>query len=142
MVLSRLLKSGISSFLVTLSITLQLTACNSSNQSVTSDSNQSASESSEAYDTEAYDTREISLSWVAPSERENNQPMSLAEIAGYKIYYGPKPNKYSNSVNIKDGSASGYTIRSLRAGTYFFSLTTYDTDGRESQQSRPVKIVV
>ena len=137
MILSRLLKSGISSFLITLSITLQLTACNSSNQSGTSDSNSSASESSNSYD-----VRDIGLSWVAPSERENNQPMSLAEIAGYKIYYGPTPNQYNNSVNIKDGSADGYTFRGLRAGTYFFSLTTYDTDGRESQRSQPVKIAV
>ena len=138
MAFSKLLKSGITPFLVTLSLTLQLTACNSGgSQSATGDNNYSASESSDTYG-----TREISLSWVAPSERENNQPMSLSEIAGYKIYYGSKPNKYNNSVNIKDGSADGYTLRSLRAGTYFFSLTTYDIDGRESKQSPPVKIVV
>lgn len=137
MILSKLLKSGISSFLITLSITLQLTACNSSNQSDTF-----YNESENSDNSFSSDATDIRLSWVAPSERENNQPMSLAEIAGYKIYYGPKPNNYNSSVNIKDGSADGYTFRGFQAGTYFFSLTTYDTDGRESRLSPPVKIIV
>lgn len=84
----------------------------------------------------------VSLSWAAPSERENNEPIALSEIAGYKIYYGTSARDYTDSVNIEDGAADGYTFESLNSGTYYFALTTYDTAGRESQYSAEIKIII
>ncbi len=87
-------------------------------------------------------TANISLSWVAPAAREDNNPLSLAAIAGYKIYYGITPGQYPNSTTINDASATGYTFNNFSSATYYFVVTTVDTDGRESQYSTEVVISI
>ena len=84
----------------------------------------------------------ITLSWVAPAEREDNSALSLSAIAGYNIYYGTTKGQYSNSVAINDGTAVDYTFTSLPAGTYHFVVTTIDTEGRESLYSSEVTIII
>jgi len=83
-------------------------------------------------------TANIDLSWVAPVEREDNAPIALSEIAGYKIYYGTTQGQYPNSVTIDDGSATEHTFQNLTTGTYYFVVTTIDTEGRESGLSAEV----
>ena len=85
---------------------------------------------------------DITLSWVAPAEREDNSALSLSAIAGYKVYYGTTQGQYSNSVAINDGTAVAYTFTGLPAGTYYFVVTTLDTEGRESQYSTEVVIII
>ena len=75
---------------------------------------------------------EISLSWRAPFEREDDNPISPAEIAGYKIYYGTTEGDYTESIKINDGTIDSHTIKGLTPGTYYLVITTHDTDGRES----------
>lgn len=87
-------------------------------------------------------TADVSLSWVAPAEREDNSAISLSEIAGYKIYYSTTQGSYNNSVDINDGTAQGYTFTNFQAGTYYFVITTRDSDRRESQYSSEVTIVI
>jgi len=80
-------------------------------------------------------TSNITLSWVAPTTREDNNGLSLADIAGYKIYYGTTQGIYTSSAAVNDGSATGYTVNNLVSATYYFVVTTIDMDGRESQYS-------
>ncbi|MDH5388698.1 MAG: VCBS domain-containing protein [Gammaproteobacteria bacterium] len=80
----------------------------------------------------------INLTWNIPSEREDNTPLSLSAIGGYNIYYGSKQGQYINTVSIEDGSAESYTFTDLPTGTYYFVVTTYDTDGRESMYSTEI----
>ncbi len=80
----------------------------------------------------------VKLSWVAPSQREDNNPISPAEIAGYKIYYGTTSGNYTKSVQINDNSVYDYTLTGLAKGTYYIVMTTRDSDGRESQYSSVV----
>ncbi len=84
----------------------------------------------------------VSLSWVAPAEREDNTALSLSEIASYKIYYGSTQGQYTNSVAINDSTATGHTFTSFSSGTYYFVITTIDTDGRESKYSPEVKKII
>ena len=84
---------------------------------------------------DANSTATVSLSWVAPSTREDNQPISLADIDGYNVYYGTTSGQYPNKVTINDGTATGYTFTNFPTGTHYFVVTTVDTDGRESQYS-------
>lgn len=125
--------------LITLLFSLQVIACSNEDlaRTITDDA---TTESSEKSDSSIH--TDVNLSWTAPSQRENNEPISLSEIAGYKVYYGTEKRHYPKSVNIKDGSATGYTFKNLSAGTYHFALTTYDTAGRESQYSVDIVIVV
>jgi VCBS repeat-containing protein len=83
----------------------------------------------------------IRLSWTAPSEREDNSSISLSEIAGYTIRYGTTLGQYPNRVMINDGSATSYTFPGFPAGTYYFVLTTIDTEGLESQNSSVATVV-
>ena len=82
---------------------------------------------------------DVSLSWTAPAEREDDQPMLLSDIAGYKVYYGTTQGNYNDSVNINDGTATGHTFKDFASGTYYFVVTTYDVDGRESEYSTPIQ---
>ena len=85
---------------------------------------------------------DINLSWVAPAEREDNSPISLSEIAGYQVLYGLSQGQYSNSIIINDGTAVGYTFTGLPSGTYYFVVATIDTEGRESQYSPEVTVII
>ena len=129
MILPKLLKTGVAPILVTFMVLLQITACNSNTESVENIN-------------EPGNSTDVRLSWTAPSEREDNKPISLSEISGYTVYFGKSPNNYNNKIVINDGSADGYTVKNLSTGTYYFSLTTYDIQGRESRYSPPLKIVV
>ncbi len=84
----------------------------------------------------------ITLSWVAPVAREDNSALSLSAIAGYKIYYGTTQGQYSSSATINDGSATGHTFNNFSSATYYFVVTTIDTDGRESQYSPEITHVI
>lgn len=78
---------------------------------------------------------DVNLSWVAPFEREDNNPISPAEIAGYKIYYGTAQGNYTKSIDINNGATDNFTVENLASGTYYFVITTRDNEGRESQYS-------
>jgi len=79
--------------------------------------------------------------WVAPVKREDNQPISLSEIAYHILYYGNSQGYYPNKIAINDGTATGLTITGLAMqATYYFSVTTLVTEGRKSQYSSEVVI--
>lgn len=122
---SHLLQSRFTSVLITLLMTLLISACSTDDSATTTEN-----------------SAMVSLSWIAPSARDDNTPISLSEIAGYNVYYGSTPGQYTNNVNISDSTAEGYTFNALPLGTYFFAVTTYDTDGRESQYSAEVTKVL
>lgn len=79
------------------------------------------------------------LSWTAPTSYSDGSPMSLSEIGGYKIYYGQTTQQYSHSIDVADGSAVSQLISDLSAGTYYFTVATYDTNGITSTYAREVE---
>lgn len=78
---------------------------------------------------------DITLSWVAPVAREDESPISLSDISGYRVYYGTMPGVYPIQVIVNDGSADHVTLNDMSPGTYYFVLTTVDSGGRESSYS-------
>ena len=83
----------------------------------------------------AQTTGSFSLSWTAPVTRSDGSPISLAEIDGYRVYYGDSPGSYTGSVNINDGAATSATITDVPVGDYYVVMTTYDSSGLESSYS-------
>ena len=77
------------------------------------------------------------LSWVAPTERADNTPLVLSEIAGYRIYYGVKAGAYLGKIDINDSTATEFLVSGIPPGAYFIVLTTIDRDGLESVWSSP-----
>ena len=77
----------------------------------------------------------FSVSWTAPVTRADGTPISLADIDGYRIYYGTSRGKYTNQVNVTNGASTSKTVKNLPAGKYYLVMTTYDNAGRESAHS-------
>lgn len=55
-------------------------------------------------------TNQHYLTWTAPVEREDGTPISMAEIGGYNIYYGPNSGDYIDSTNIPDSYVDTYFL--------------------------------
>jgi hypothetical protein len=73
---------------------------------------------------------DIQLNWIPPSERADNSPLSLSEIESYRIYYNADGSTaYPNFISI--APTDTHTMV-LPPATYYFVLTVFDFDGRES----------
>ena len=55
-------------------------------------------------------TRAVTLNWAAPTQYENGSP--FVDLAGYRIFYGSAPGKYTKLVEIAPGTTS-HNIQSL-----------------------------
>ena len=82
------------------------------------------------------------LSWIAPSEREDGAPLALSEIAGYRVYYGSFSGEYPDRFEIADSSTVQTNLQDLPSGHYFFVFTTLDTDGQESDYSKEFSVSI
>lgn len=67
------------------------------------------------------------LSWNASPQ---------TNVAGYKLYYGTAPQVYTTVVNL--GLQTSYSLTGLASGTYYFSVTAYNSSGQESGFSNEV----
>ena len=87
-------------------------------------------------------TGSFSLSWTAPATRSDGTPLSLADINGYRVYYGTSPGNYTDVVQVSDGTATSVTMTGVPLGTSYVVMTTYDVGGRESVYSPEVSKTV
>ena len=77
----------------------------------------------------------FTLNWTAPTTRADGAPLSLADIDGYRIYYGNSSRNYTATLDVPDGSAQSASVTGIPAGVYYLVMTTYDNAGLESQYS-------
>jgi hypothetical protein len=83
-------------------------------------------------------TGSLTLSWQAPVTRTDGTPLSLADIKGYRIHYGPTAGNYNSHLELDDGTAQQVTLTGIPPGTYYLVMTTYDDTGLESGYSAEV----
>lgn len=72
-------------------------------------------------------------------------PNSESDLDGYKVHYGNTSRtegSYTTVVDIEDEAATTYRLTDMPRGTYYFSLTAYDTSKNESAFSNEVSAVV
>jgi hypothetical protein len=81
----------------------------------------------------------VSLAWVAPSTRTDGAALDMSEIGGYKVYMGTNDNNLEQVVDLADSTISEYVVEDLETGDYYFAVTTYDTEGNESDFSNVVR---
>ena len=141
--LKKLLQSMRVYLLVTAIFSAQLVGCGGggSNDVTTSDSivsSASASSSSESVSSGDEATGSFTLNWTAPATRSDGSPLSLADIDGYRIYYGDSQGYYPNSVDVNDGSLQSVIVDNVPVGSYYVVMTTYDVNGLESSYSSVV----
>ena len=87
-------------------------------------------------------TGSLNLSWTAPTTRSNGTPLSLADIDGFRLYYGKSLGNYPDSVNVSDGSAQSAVVKNIPVGSYYVVMTTYDVNGLESGYSSAISKIV
>jgi len=76
------------------------------------------------------------LSWTAPTEYENDQPID--DLAGYIVHCWTDTGKFTMTVYVDDPSVTSYSIEKLRPGTYFCAVTAFNEKGDESTLSNVV----
>lgn len=74
-----------------------------------------------------------SLSWTPVTTDTNGTP--LADLAGYKIYYGSSPGELSTTILVADPSATAYLVANLTSGTWYFTVAAYTTGGVDGVRS-------
>ena len=85
----------------------------------------------------------VTLSWSAPTTRLNGDPLTVAELAGYAIYYYLEGAEEDGEVvSISNPGTTSQSITLSASGTYNFAIATIDTDGLESDMSTPISFVV
>ena len=66
----------------------------------------------------------------------------MENLAGYKIHYGTASQKYTQTITVSNPGLARYVISSLLPGTYYFSVTAYNSAGTESPLSSEVNAKV
>ncbi len=80
----------------------------------------------------------ISLSWETPVSQADGKP--LADLSGFNIYYGKSSLEYGNWIDV--GNVRIYTLQNLPAGTYYFAISAYDSEGNETNLSPEISITL
>lgn len=73
------------------------------------------------------------LSWIPPTENADGSP--LTNLAGYKIYYGRSSDSLSEVVIIDQAGITTYVIENLSPTVYYFAMTSFNSEGVESERS-------
>jgi hypothetical protein len=85
-------------------------------------------------------TGSVTLSWQAPTTREDGTP--LTNLAGYYIRYGRMSGVYDFEIKIDNPGITTYVVENLNPGTWYFVISSYDTDGIESEYSEEISVEV
>lgn len=115
----------LTTLLLALVTSLILTACGGG----------SSSGSADVRDSSIVTSGSASLSWIAPSTRADSSYLALADLQGYRVYYGTSASNLALLVDINDNGMTEYATDSLPSGNYYFAVTAYDSDGNESGYS-------
>jgi hypothetical protein len=82
----------------------------------------------------------VTLSWMPPTENEDGSP--LVDLEGYRIYWRHTSAADIESMKIDNPGLSTIVIDNLEAGTYEFSMTSFNGEGVESEPSNTITRVV
>lgn len=85
-------------------------------------------------------TGSITLSWEAPTTREDGSP--LTDLSGYRIRYGRMSEIYDYEIEIDNPGVVTYVVENLRPGKWYFAASAYDSSGLESDLSNEAAKVV
>lgn len=85
----------------------------------------------------------VQFSAQTPTQREDNSPLGLSEIEGFHIHCGTVQGNYTGDVFIAGATLpeTAWNI-DLSIGTHYCVVTTQDIDGRLSQYSNEVTVVI
>ena len=76
------------------------------------------------------------LNWAAPTQNTDGSP--ITNLSGYVIAYGNSPTALSQSVSITNPATLTYTVQNLGTGTWYFAVSSTESDGTSSALSSVV----
>jgi len=82
----------------------------------------------------------VTLTWIEPTTNTNGS--ALTDLAGYTVEYGTSPAELDAVANIDGPSTTTYTVNGLAAGTWYFAISAYASDGTQSVLSSVVSATV
>ena len=80
------------------------------------------------------------LTWSAPTL--NSDGSALTNLSGYKVRYGTSPTSLTQLLDVPGAAVTGASIEGLSAGTWYFTVSSYNNTGVESAQTSPVSFTV
>jgi hypothetical protein len=81
----------------------------------------------------------VQLTWTPPTQ--NTDDTALANISGYRIYYGTDPNNLDQLI-IVDKNTTAYLMQNLSPAQWYFAVSAITTDAYESDASNVVSKVI
>ena len=85
-------------------------------------------------------TGSATLSWMPPTQ--NNDGTPLADLSGYRIYWGTSQNNLSQAVTLTNPGLTSYVVGQLTPATWYFATTALNSNGIESGLSNVASKVV
>jgi Fibronectin type III domain len=80
----------------------------------------------------------VTISWQTPSTNVNGS--ALTNLAGYHIHYGTDSYALTSEIAVPIG-LTDYVLTELQANhTYYFAISSYNTQGIESSNSPVVSV--
>jgi hypothetical protein len=70
------------------------------------------------------------LTWLPPDQ--NADGSTLNDLAGYRIYYGTSSGSYTETITINNIGTTSYVVENLTPGEWFFVMTAFNTNNKES----------
>jgi hypothetical protein len=85
-------------------------------------------------------TGAATLSWIPPTTNANGT--TLTNLAGYLVHYGTNAASLADTITIANPGIATYVISNLSPGTWFFSVTAFNTSKVESHFSNIVNKLI
>ena len=129
--MARKLQGSIAIFVGTMAAAL-LGGCNLDSSNAGSAAVPAASNSAAA-------STSVTLSWMPP--QTNADGSALTDLAGYRIHYGTQATALNDEIDIPSAGLADYVIEGLKANsTYYFAISSYNTEGVESTDSAVLSV--
>lgn len=81
----------------------------------------------------------VTISWLPPTTNSNGS--ALTNLAGYRIHYGTAATALTSQIDIPTTGVTDYVVDNLRTSTtYYFAISSYNSQGVESNYSPVVSL--
>src|SRR5665213_4201542 len=78
-------------------------------------------------------TKNVDISWL-PADT-NVDGSTLNNLAGYHIHYGTDSTALTSEIDVPTAGVTDYVVENLKAATYYFAISSYNSQGVESGYS-------
>jgi hypothetical protein len=87
--------------------------------------------------------KDVTVTWVPPTQRQDGTPLGMTEIAAYRVLYGPDSGKYNKTITIRDAYDTDAVLRHIPRGrTVYVAVEAVDRRGLASGPSEELTVRV